>query len=124
MMKASDKLAFRWLTAGVGVSLLIGINVRAATNYTNQIVNFAFQPPTRTIAVGDTIWWNNISGFAHSATAWNTNMPYEPFCGPNGGSNTFASGFCSYTFMNAGKFGYFCVVHVTSFGMVGTITVT
>ncbi|TAL00031.1 MAG: hypothetical protein EPO07_10205 [Verrucomicrobia bacterium] len=117
MIRRDTKLIF--CLTGLMAMLGLANEARAAT-YTVQMVNFAFQPPTMTIGVGDTIVWNNGSGFSHSATGRATNSPAEAFCG----AGTFSSGTCSFTFNDAGRFGYYCVLHDMSFGMNGTITVT
>jgi plastocyanin len=106
--------------AAVSALLLLTPDPALAATYTVDMLNFSFSPPTRTIGVGDTVTWVNNSGLPHSSTGQPTNSPAEAFCG----SGTFSAGTCSYTFNNPGSFGYFCILHGSSFGMVGTIIVT
>lgn len=98
------------LIAGLLAMLTIGPTVRGAT-HTVGISNFAFQPASLTIAVGDTVTWTNSDDVAHTATSTD---------------GTFASGNLdpgqsfSFTFTSAGTFAYACDYHAA---MQGTITV-
>lgn len=67
-----------------------------------EIKNFAFNPSTITIKVGDTVRWTNKDSVAHTATA-------------NDGS--FDTGYLSYgqsksiTFSKSGTYDYYCIPH-------------
>jgi plastocyanin len=80
------------------------------------VVDFAFQPATRSIAVGDTVVWRFMNG-GHTTTAnagqverWNSG----PETSPSG--ETFR-----HTFARPGRFQYVCIPHAPS--MRGTIQV-
>jgi plastocyanin len=107
----------RWLFVGIlGASLLVllawsGDVVRADVS-TVSIMNFAFNPPSTTVHVGDTVTWtNNDSFIAHTTTSsaalWDS------------GALSTGQGF-SFTFTSPGTFAYHCNIHPF---MAGTITV-
>ena len=87
--------------------------------------NFSFSPSAVTIAVGDSVSFNNAGG-DHNVTGYNPAPPPERFCG----TTIVGPGpMCLVTFTNAGYFQYLCVPHSsgsgTNFtGMIGSITVT
>ena len=76
-----------------------------------NIANFAYDPPTIKIKVGDTVTWTNKDNVGHSATAddgtWDTGVLQQ---GKSG----------SAKFSKAGVFTYHCSVHPN---MHGTIVV-
>ncbi len=76
------------------------------------IVDFAFNPATTTIHVGDTITWTNTGSQPHTATA--NNHSFDTGILNKGQS-------ASHTFTQAGTFSYYCTVHPY---MHGTIVVT
>ncbi|MGN6385054.1 MAG: PQQ-dependent sugar dehydrogenase, partial [Verrucomicrobiota bacterium] len=83
-----------------------------------KIQNFAFNPSTATINVGDTVTWTQLdAGMQHTATSGVDAAP----------DGKFDSGFLSqnqtysHTFTEAGNYPYFCIPH-SSF-MTGTIIV-
>lgn len=82
--------------------------------YTNTIQSFAFHPPTRTIAAGDTVVWVNLDAVGHTVTG---DFDAEPICGPG---FLFLGGTCLRTFNAEGTFTYHCEPHES---MVGTIVV-
>jgi len=87
----------------------------AATINVN-ISNFAFDPPSPTIAVGDTVTWMNSDLSAHTATSGQPGVSDGKF-----NSGTLAQDqMFSHTFTDAGTFPYYCVFHTY---MTGTITV-
>jgi uncharacterized protein (TIGR03118 family) len=89
--------------------------IRAATINVN-ISNFAFDPPSPTIAVGDTVTWMNGDLSAHTATSGQAGVSDGKFnSGTLAQNQTF-----SHTFTETGTFPYFCVFHTY---MTGTITV-
>jgi plastocyanin len=104
------------LIAAAGALFIVGATSADAipniAAFPVSIQNFAFNPPTRTINVGDSVTWTNLDQAVHSAKA-------------NNGS--FDTGFLttdqskSITFTTAGTFGYICGVHGAS--MSGTIVV-
>ena len=76
--------------------------------------NFAFNPKSLTVNVGDTVNFTQTFGGFHTVTGEDA---AEPFCG--GGTVTS----CSVTFNAAGTFPYECVFHAISFGMTGVVFV-
>ena len=80
----------------------------AASTTTVTVKDFAFQPKTVTIRVGDTVTWANVDTATHTVTSngnWDT-----------GG---FAPGTSrSITFATAGTYAYFCNLHSIMFGTV------
>jgi plastocyanin len=75
------------------------------------IQDFAFGPPSLSVAAGTTVTWTNADGAAHTATADDGSFD----SGPLAQGQTF-----SHTFDTAGTFTYICTIHPT---MKGTITV-
>ena len=80
--------------------------------HTVQIVNFAFNPSTITIAAGDTVMWTNQPTSVTHTTTSDTGLWDSGFLSPG-------SSF-SFTFTAAGTFGFHCNIHTF---MTGTITV-
>src|SRR4051812_8654990 len=79
---------------------------RAAT-ITVNISNFAFDPPSATIAVGDTVTWMNSDLSAHTATSGQPGVSDGKF-----DSGTLAQDRSfSHTFTEGGTFPYYCVFH-------------
>ena len=94
-------------------ALVLGVpHARAASTITVEISDFAFQPGTVTIQVGDTVTWTNLDGAAHTAT---DTGPQALFDGVMANGESF-----SYTFTQAGTFNYFCTFHPE---MTGTVIV-
>jgi len=103
----------RWALAAITAALatwLVAGGALAADS-TVSIANFAFDPDTVTIQVGDTITWTNNDGTAHTATAGDGSFNTGNI-GP-GGSD-------SVTFDTAGSFAYHCAIHPQ---MTGTVVV-
>jgi plastocyanin len=77
-----------------------------------NIVDFEFDPATRTVAAGSTVTWTNQGAAPHTVAA---------------DDGSFGSGFLSTgdtyrkTFLSPGSFSYFCTLHP---GMRGTVVVT
>lgn len=84
----------------------------AAAGTSVAIVNFAFNPSSLTVKVGDTVTWTNDSGTAHTATADD---------GSFDSGTVKASTPFQHTFTAAGTFSYHCSIHSS---MKATITVT
>ncbi len=100
------------------VFLFVSSTVNAATvNVTMQ--NFAFQPATMTINMGDTVVWTNMDNTIHTSTSGSD-------CTPSGmwDSGDMAVGQTfSLTFNTPGTFPYHCTHHCATNNMVGTIIV-
>jgi len=76
-----------------------------------SIKNFAFDPATITVKVGDTVTWTNNDSMDHSVTADGNQFD----------SGNLASGKTfSFTFKTAGTVGYHCSIHPN---MKATVTV-
>lgn len=84
-----------------------------------SVVDFAFQPKTVTINVGDTVIWTLNGAAPHTVTSG------PPDCTPDGmfNSGTLGSAPFSITFNTPGTFPYFCSFHCASVGMTGTVIV-
>jgi len=86
-----------------------------------SIVDFAFNPPSLTIAVGDTVTWTNNGTSLHSSVS-GTNCAADGIwnSGILGPGQSF-----SLAFTTPGTFPYFCSVdsHCVNFRMKGTVTV-
>jgi plastocyanin len=94
------------------VLLLVPFPALAQTTHTVTVGDNFFNPSSLTIAVGDTVTWQNASGgMSHNVTANNGSFA----------STTAAAFTFSHTFNAAGTFNYTCTVHGAS--MSGTITV-
>jgi plastocyanin len=78
--------------------------------------NIAFNPATKTIAVGTTITWTNKDNYPHQPTSGIPNYPDGLFkSAPLNNGGTF-----SYKFNTAGTFNYYCFIH----GAMMTATMT
>jgi len=72
-----------------------------------SIKNFAFNPPTATIAKGGTVTWTNDDQVTHTVT------------GSGFGSGQLSPGQSySFTFNEAGTFTYHCSIHTSMTGSV------
>jgi plastocyanin len=91
--------------------LLSATPVRAA-EVAVDISDFAFQPGTVTIQVGDTVTWTNNDSVAHTATSTDDPALFDGEMAPG---ESF-----SFTFTEAGSFAYFCEIHPE---MEGTVVV-
>lgn len=82
------------------------------------IRDFVFSPANVTIKTGMTVRWTNVGPSAHTTTSDTGVWDSKVLSASNG---TF-----SFTFMQAGTFGYHCTIHPPSAfpGFVGTVTVT
>jgi plastocyanin len=77
------------------------------------IENFAFDPPTMTVAAGSQIVWTNRDEEPHTVTGVDQAQPFKSAALDTG--DTFA-----VTFAKPGTYKYFCSIHPH---MVGTIVV-
>ncbi len=85
----------------------------AATTHDVVIKNFAFQPGSLSISVGDTVTWTNNDSFTSHTTTSDTNV-WDSGALANGQS-------FSFTFLTAGTYTYSCTIYPS---MHGTITVS
>jgi len=76
-----------------------------------SIANFAFDPASLTVKVGDTVTWTNKDSVAHTVTADDGSFKSEQI--QPGAAYKF-------TFAKAGTFSYHCSIHPN---MTGSITV-
>ena len=79
---------------------------------TVKIMDFAFNAPTITIHVGDTVTWTNGDPYVHSVVEPNGEFRSDPLK---------TNSEFTHTFTKAGKFTYFCGIHSY---MTGEIDVT
>lgn len=83
-----------------------------AQSYNIELKNFAFNPSTLTIKVGDIVTWTNMDSVSHTITSDS---------GTELSSQTFSNGESySHTFNIAGTYTYHCTPHPN---MKGTIIV-
>jgi plastocyanin len=107
-----------WLAAAAMAALLLTVGVLAASRVdaaetvTVDISDFAFQPGSVTIQVGDTVTWTNNDAVAHTATSVDDSALFDGEMEPG---ETF-----SFTFSEAGTVDYICEFHPA---MEGTIVV-
>lgn len=95
-----------------------GQGVLHAATVEVSMVNFAFEPKTATINVGDTVKWTNTVVVPHTTTSGTG-------CAKDGkwdsGDMTRGATF-SFTFDTPGEYPYYCIPHC-NLGMTGTIIV-
>jgi hypothetical protein len=85
--------------------------VFAASTTTITVKDFAFQPRTVTVRIGDTVTWSNIDTATHTATStgnWDTGNI------PPGSSR-------SIVLATPGTYAYFCLLHSIMFGTIVVI---
>ncbi|MHB8520673.1 MAG: Ig-like domain-containing protein [Limisphaerales bacterium] len=99
----------RWACVIGLAACLVASSARAATK-TVGISGFAFQPPSVTINVGDTVTWQDFDNSGHTTTS-DTGVWSSPALN----STSF-----SFTFTTAGSFPYHCKPHPF---MTGTVIV-
>jgi plastocyanin len=113
-------VSFRWFALSAVAALLLSAflmtasapGARAASTVTVQISNFAYQPATVTIQVGDTVTWTNLDSAAHTATDTGSGALFD---GVMATGESF-----SHTFTQAGTYDYYCTFHPE---MTGTVVV-
>jgi plastocyanin len=89
-----------------------GQSAAAGGSQSVEIKNFAFNPATLTVKVGDKVSWKNSDSAAHTVT----------FDDGSADSNDIANNATfDHTFSTAGTFAYHCKIHTN---MKGTITVS
>ena len=87
-------------------------SARAAT-VNISIVDFAFQPSTMNVQIGDTVIWTNNGGAVHTVTS-------DGGAGPLDSGDIGSGGTYSHTFVSEGTYSYHCFHHPS---MHGTVTV-
>ena len=122
MLSLRTPLACTFLLASLWVA-----PIAAQTTHVVTLQGTTFSPQDITIAVGDTVQWDWISGF-HSVTSglggsadgiFTSGLPVPS---PNTFSLTFDQAFLDANSVVGKRYDYFCDVHV-SLGMVGSVTV-
>ena len=101
----------RWTVAAAiaGLATWIAVGSVLAADSSVTIANFAFDPATVTIQVGDSVTWTNQDSAAHTATAGDGSFDTGNL--GNGESGTV-------TFDTAGTFAYVCSIHPQMAGSV------
>jgi len=94
---------------------LAGAAPRAAETKTVSIKDFAFDPKTISINIGDTITWTNDGPSPHTVTADNGNFD---------AGNLDKGATFSHTFDTAGTFAYYCKYHGSKGGVSMAASVT
>jgi plastocyanin len=104
---------FPALLATMGLLLLAGTPARGADVVMIDVSDFAYQPQTITIQVGDTIQWNNSDGVDHTATSVDGSpAAFDVYLA--------AGAWGSQTFDTPGTYDYYCIPHPF---MTGSIVV-
>jgi plastocyanin len=80
-----------------------------------------FSPKNVSIAQGDTIVWFNSGSMVHTATSGSNGVMNGVWNSGNIGSG---GSFTRVFNDSVGVYNYYCIPHWSSFGMVGTVTVT
>jgi plastocyanin len=100
----------RRLVCVSAICIVVGAAPVAAATHTVTVVDFAFKGGQVSVALGDTVRWDNTGGFTHSTTGdpplalWSIDIP--------------AGGAKTRTFRQAGTFGYYCRFHSQMVGAV------
>jgi plastocyanin len=108
----------------LAATLVLGFAPSAAAQTTHQVdlAGVSFTPADLTIAEGDTVLWNWVSGVHNVSSDDGLFRSGNPVSGPNTFSITFDAAFLASAPANGNVYNYFCEVHV-GFGMVGSVTV-
>lgn len=99
------------IVASVAMATWMGAGAVLAADGSVSIANFAFDPATVTVNVGDSVTWTNNDSTAHTATAGGGSFD----TGTIGAGQT-----ATVTFDTAGTFAYLCSIHPQ---MAGTVVV-
>jgi plastocyanin len=102
----------RWTTFGGLTGILLAIALAApvaAADETVTIDDFAFEPGSVTVQVGDSVTWTNADTTAHTATDSDGSFDTESI--GTGQSSTIQ-------FQEAGRYRYVCSIHPTMTGSV------
>jgi plastocyanin len=99
-----------------------GVVPTRAADQSVSLSGVAFSPKTITVAVGDTVHWQNAGGTHNVRFAGETGMPATPTS-----SIDFNLANVQKTFTTAGTFKYYCEAHASdendADGMTGTVVV-
>lgn len=109
---------FTLWTINVIFFISIATGLKAQVKYTVVASGGSFTPSSLNINPGDTVQWNNISGF-HNVNGTQITYPSNPESFGNGPASTPWT--YTYVFNTVGTYGYNCDVHGT--GMSGIINV-
>jgi plastocyanin len=109
------------LGAALALALVVATGAAASPSATSNvsIVNFAFNPATVKIRLGDSVKWTNTAALTtHTSTSDGTDV-----CCPKGPSlwasgNIAPNGTFTATFVVAGKYPYHCSIHTTMKGII------
>jgi plastocyanin len=95
-----------------------------AASFSVAAVSYKFEPPAKTVHVGDTVVWTMSGIDVHTVRSGtiDANNIGHPSAGPLNSGIKHAGESYSFTFTVAGTYPYFCEVHADS-QMKGTITV-
>lgn len=98
------------------ILLALSAHLAVAATHEVQVISFRFEPPTLTIAPGDTVRWRNTGG-THNVVADDGSF--------GNGDPSSATWTYSHVFNLAGEYGYFCAPHggPGGIGMAGRIRV-
>jgi plastocyanin len=108
---ATRMLALGTVLVIASLALMPG-SASSETKTVNASADGGFQPPNRTVKVGDTITWHSTDGNPHNVHADDGGFPDVPF-GPTDGRHKFTAG-------QVGAHPYHCTIHET---MTGSVTV-
>ncbi len=108
------------LFLAVGAWLLSPRPVPAAS-FNVTMNDFNFDPPSLTIAPGDTVTWNNSSGTTHTSTSGAACAADSLWSGSVATGSSFSKTFTGFT---NGVYPYFCIPHCGLFNMKGSLTIT
>lgn len=100
------------------LSLTVATVLSAQTKHTITVSGMTFTPNSLTINQGDTVEWDNVSGF-HNVNGTQATFPTNPASFGNGAAGdpwTY-----TFVFTVAGNYAYQCDVHAPN--MVGAISV-
>lgn len=100
------------------ILVLTTTGLKAQVKHTVIASGMSFTPSTLNINPGDTVQWNNTSGF-HNVNGTQTTYPTNPVSFGNGPASSPWT--YIFVFNTVGTYNYHCDVHGT--GMSGTITV-
>jgi plastocyanin len=100
------------LTLMVGLIAMVRATADPAIQNTITIEDYAFKPPSITIAAGTTVVWKNLDDDPHTVTAVDGSFDSHGLAQ----GDTF-----SYSFAKPGKYQYYCKIHPM---MRGSVIVT
>ncbi len=107
----------------IGALVACGSDAFAQTTHQVDLAGASFSPAHITIAEGDTVLWNWVSGMQNVASddgLFTSGIPMMP---PFSYSLTFDAAFMASAPANGNVYDYHCDPHL-AFGMLGSVTVT